>query len=107
MFAVVYKAFVKPGFEDAFKASWRIVAAYFAKQRGAIGSTIHKSEEGYYVTYSRWPDKATRDASWPSGEEAICSDFPVEIVKAVTMLKDCLDSTRPFPEEWMKIIDEL
>jgi hypothetical protein len=71
MFAVIYRSYLIPGSETNYKKHWHKIARYFVEQRSAIGSTLHQTEEGLWVAYSRWPDKATRDASW----NAICDDL--------------------------------
>jgi hypothetical protein len=35
MFAVIYRAFIKPGFELEYQEAWRECATYFVKYRGA------------------------------------------------------------------------
>ena len=107
MFAVLYQGYVKPGLEEDYRASWKTIATYFVKEKGALGSSIHKSEEGYYVTYSRWTDKAARDASWPKEDDSVFETFPEEVKKAVFTLKNCLDAEKQFPEVCMSIIEEL
>ena len=69
MFAVIYRGYLKSECDDKYKKAWRTVASYFVEYRGALGSCLHKTIDGMWVAYSRWPDKATRDASWP-GENA-------------------------------------
>src|SRR5258708_6867761 len=104
MFAVIYRAYIKPGREAEYCAAWKIVTCYFVEQRGAIGSCLHRASEGLWVAYSRWPDKETRDASWP-GEGAISSEIPSEIREAILMIKDCLDQERKLPEICMEVVD--
>lgn len=107
MFAVIYKSYIKPGMEEEFHRAWKLIATYFHEKRGALGSTIHRSEQGYYVTYSRWPDKMTRDASWPKEGEAFSGEIPKEIQEAGLSLKMCLDPKEKFPEVCMEVIDQL
>ncbi len=66
MFAVIYRAYIKTGMEEEYQKYWHKIATYFIENCGALGSCLHKTEEGYWLAYSRWPDKATRDAAWPS-----------------------------------------
>lgn len=47
-----------------------------------------------------------RDASWP-GENAPSGELSDEIQKAITGLKDCMDSDRKIPEVCMKVVDDL
>ena len=106
MFAVIYRAFIKPGFELEYQEAWRRVASYFMKNRGAIGSCLHKTNEGMWVAYSRWPDKATRDASWP-GENAPSDVLPDEIKKVIITIQNCMDQTQKLPEICMEVVDDL
>ncbi|MBX3709994.1 MAG: hypothetical protein KIT56_08010 [Gammaproteobacteria bacterium] len=106
MFAVIYRAFIKPGLELEYQEAWRQVASYFVKNRGAIGSCLHKTTEGMWVAYSRWPDKATRDASWP-GENAPADILPDEIKKAIVIIQNCIDQTKKLPDICMEVVDDL
>lgn len=58
------------------------------------------------MAYSRWPDKKTRDNSWP-GENAPSEELPLEIRSAVLTIKDCLDSDRKIPDLCMDVIIDL
>lgn len=106
MFAVIYRAYLMPGTEIEYKKQWNKVANYFMTHRGALGSCLHKTEEGFWLAYSRWPDKATRDASWP-GENAPPEILPDEIKNAIIKIKDCIDQDKKLPEIRMEIIDDL
>lgn len=106
MFAVIYQGYTKPGRENEYKEAWNQVARYFIECRGAIGSCLHRTSEGLWIAYSRWPDKTTRDGSWP-GERAPSEELPLEIRSAVLTIKDCLDSDRKIPEIGMDVIDDL
>ena len=104
MFVVIYRGFLKSGTENEYKISWKTVANYFISNRGAIGSTLHRSENGMYLAYSKWPDKKTRDASWGDNADG---NFPDEIKKVIVTLKNCLDPDREFPEIQLEMIDDL
>ena len=106
MFAVIYQGYIKTDREDDYKKSWHKIATYFTKHRGAIGSCLHQAENGLWLAYSRWPNRDTRDASWP-GDSALSKDLPDDIKVAVAMLKDCLDQERQLPEICMDVIDDL
>jgi hypothetical protein len=107
MFSVIYQGFVKPGLEEQYRVYWKAVASYFVNSRGALGSSLHRTENGMWVAYSKWPDKATRDASWSSDKNTISSDIPIEVQKAIIGLKDCLDGDRQFPEICMEVVEEM
>lgn len=59
-----------------------------------------------WVAYSRWPDKKTRDASWP-GKDNPSEELPQEIRKAILTIKDCLDEERKITDICMEVIDDL
>ena len=105
MFAVIYRGYVKPEHEKQYQEYWKAIATYFVKERGALGSTLHKTEEGMWVAYSKWPDKETRDISWP--KTGINSEFSSDISAAIEGLKSCLDEERQQPEICMEIMDEV
>ncbi|QLH43628.1 MAG: hypothetical protein HWD59_13595 [Coxiellaceae bacterium] len=106
MFAVIYRGYVKAGQEAEYKKLWNKIANYFVAHRGALGSCLHQTEEGMWLAYSRWPDKATRDASWP-GENAPNSVLPEDIRQAINAIRDCLDQDRKLPEICMQVVDDL
>ncbi len=105
-FAVIYQAFIKPGLEMEYQKAWHQVASYFVQYRGAIGSCLHKTSEGMWLAYSRWPDKVTRDASWP-GDNAPSEMLPSEIKKAVITIQECIDQTHKLPEITMEVVNDL
>lgn len=49
MFAVIYRFKLKPDQEERYQQYWRIVAQYFIEQRGALGSCLHKGNDGLWV----------------------------------------------------------
>jgi hypothetical protein len=106
MFAVIYRGFLKSGREEDYQSAWQQVALYFVEKRGALGSTLHRTEEGMWVAYSRWPDRATRDASWP-GDSIPSEELPDEIRRAILMLQDCIDQARKLPDICMSVINNL
>lgn len=103
MFAVIYRSRVKPGKEVQYQECWKMAASYFVQERGALGSTLHHSEEGLWIAYSRWPDKATRDASWPDLPEG----SPVHIQEAIKTLKSCIEEDSSLPEICMETIETI
>lgn len=102
MFAVIYKGFVLEEKEDSYLKTWSFVAKYFKKNCEALGSTLHKTEDGEYVAYSRWPTKETRDRYWTS-QDAYVSD---EMKKAITILKSCLDPNKPSSEIQLHVVKD-
>lgn len=103
-FAVIYRFYLKETKEKEYVTNWNIVAHYFMRERGAIGSNLHKTNKGYWLAYSLWPDKATRDASWSKDETK--NDLPERIQKAIQNMKNCTDAEKElFDEINMDLID--
>ncbi|WP_420421004.1 antibiotic biosynthesis monooxygenase family protein [Simkania sp.] len=105
MFAVIYRGVVKREKEAAFRKAWNTVATFFVENRGALGSSLHRAEEGMWVAYSRWPDQATRDASWPKDDEEVNATFPMHVKEAVLELKTCFEDEKP--QICMELMDEV
>ena|SRR3990167_8159505 len=106
MFAVIYRAYIKNDHLEKYKTSWHILASYFKQHRGALGACLHQAEDGMWVAYSRWPNKATRDASWP-GDNAPADILPVEVKQAIFNIKASIDQSRPLPDICMEVIEDL
>lgn len=105
MFAAIYQSYIKPELEEEYQKLWNQIANYFIQYRGAIGSCLHKTEDGRWLAYSRWPAKTTRDASWSNDD--IIDDLPNNIKEAILKMKDCIDQTRKLPEICMEVVDDL
>ena len=86
MFAVIYRFKLKPHQEKRYQECWNKLANYFIEKRGAIGSCLHKGSDGLWVAYSRWPDKATRDASWP-GDKTPSTELPDDIQSVISTIQ--------------------
>ena len=82
------------------------MARYFIEKRGAIGSCLHRTSDGMWLAYSRWPNKETQEASWP-GEGAPSDELPPKIREAVLTIKDCLDPDLKLPDIRMEVIEDL
>lgn len=111
MFAVIYQGFIKNGMEEAYKKAWHEVASYFINRRGSLGSRLHKTNEGLWLAYSCWPDKGTRDKSWP-GDNEPSSELPDSVSQAILTIRNCIDFERNEKnnirfETCMEVIDDL
>ena len=62
MFAVVYRWRLRPGQEQRFVEGWTRVTQAILAECGSYGSRLHRSPDGTWVAYARWPDATTRDA---------------------------------------------
>lgn len=106
MFAVIYRSYLKSGAENEYQRLWHLIANYFIQHCGAFGSCLHKTEDGLWLAYSRWPDKKTRDAAWPT-EHAPNKQLPQEIQEAIIAIKNCLDTERKLPDICLDVVDDL
>lgn len=86
MFAVIYKFKLQPHQEKTYQWHWKKVANFFINHRGAIGSCLHKGDDGIWIAYSRWPDKTTRDASWTK-DTAILNGFPEDVCQSMQTIQ--------------------
>lgn len=102
MFAVIYRGFFFPEKEKDYQENWHIIAEFFKKERGALGSVLHQTSSGEYIAYSRWPSKETRDASWGDN----CTINPL-IDRAIALLRSCIDPSKPYEEICMNVMDDL
>jgi len=107
IFAVIYRGYIQSGKEDRYVECWKTIASYFVAERGALGSTLHKTSEGMWIAYSKWPDRATRDASWPKLGEEANFELPAHIRQAIEGLKGCFNTEETFPEICMELIEEI
>lgn len=105
MFAVIYRSYVKAGFEAQYRKCWTVIASHFINERGALESTLHQAENGMWVAYSKWPDKATRDAAWPRDNKKVNADLPIAIKEAIYNLKSYLEEENKLPEICMEVIE--
>ena len=87
MFCVIYRFKLQPHQEETYKKCWDIITDYFIQHCGSLGSCLHKSEDNLWVAYSRWPDKTTRDASWP-GDDKPNQKLPEVVIEAIETMQD-------------------
>jgi hypothetical protein len=59
MFAVIYHWRLKDGASEAeFRKFWHEGTIKIYKERGSLGSSLHKLSDGTFLAYARWPNKA-------------------------------------------------
>lgn len=99
---------LKPHQEALYKECWDKTVNYFIEKRGALGSCLHKGEGGLWLAYSRWPDKATRDASWP-GENAPSEALPIDVRDAISKIQAIKDENKDleqFEEICLEVVED-
>jgi quinol monooxygenase YgiN len=70
MLCVIYRWRLKPGREDEFVAAWERLTRAIRDHRGGLGSRLHRAENGLWVAYAQWPDRAT----WESARDRETAD---------------------------------
>lgn len=109
MFAVIYRFKLKAHQEEEYIKHWNKIASYFIEKRGAIGSCLHKGGDNLWVAYSRWPDKATRDAAWP-GDNVPNQELPQEIKETINKMQAIKESNqdlKQYEEICLDVVDDL
>jgi quinol monooxygenase YgiN len=66
-FAVVYRWRLVEGRERDFELAWARLTERLRAERGGLGSCLHRAEDGSFVAYARWPDRATWQRSRDAG----------------------------------------
>lgn len=62
MFAAIYTWELLDGVDaEEWENNWRDGTAYICKTFGSFGSSLHKTKDGYYIAYARWPNKQAWD----------------------------------------------
>lgn len=109
MFAVIYRFRLKSHQESTYKECWDKIVNYFIESRGAIGSCLHKGADGLWVAYSRWPDKATRDASWP-GDNDPSNELSKEIrdvILKMQAIKEENQDLEQYEEIYLDVVQDM
>jgi quinol monooxygenase YgiN len=58
-FAVLYRWRLRAGMEQQFLQQWSSSTERIMKEEGGLGSRLHQAEDGTWVGYAQWPDRAT------------------------------------------------
>lgn len=61
MFAAIYRWRVRPGQDQDFVRGWYLTSTTVRERFGAIGSRLHRTADGLYVSYGRWKAREDRD----------------------------------------------
>jgi heme-degrading monooxygenase HmoA len=96
MFAVIYRWQLRPGRDEQFVEGWHRCSTQIKKRFGSYGSRLHRTDEGLYVSYGRWPSEQARE---PYREQL---DFDPE---SFALMQGAI--ARELPETRMHIIGDL
>lgn len=84
MFVVIYRWKLKEGMEERFREGWRRATETIIEKYGALGSRLHKAEDGSWLAYAQWPDKP----HWEAMRQGPAAD-----PEAFAMMKESLDES--------------
>ncbi len=90
-FAVIYRWEIRNGMEEQFKEAWTVITKLFVAERGALGSRLHKADDGTWVAYAQWP---TREA-WEQSNDL----GPADPVASGVMAESTAEVFEPIPLE--------
>jgi heme-degrading monooxygenase HmoA len=82
MFVVIYRWKIKPGSEERFRSAWSEATRAIALRYGALGSRLHRADDGDWLAYAQWPSRAR----W----EAMRGGPPADAATAAEM-RDCIE----------------
>lgn len=63
MFCVIYRWRVEAGHEAEFIDAWSRLTRAIRDGRGGLGSRLHRTEDGLWLAYAQWPDRAAWEAA--------------------------------------------
>ncbi len=72
-FCVIYHWKLRPGLEAQSVAAWKRGTQLIMQHRGALGSRLHKAEDGTWHAYAQWP----RTEAWQAHRAAAPIDSEV------------------------------
>lgn len=61
MFVAIYRWRIKPGQEAAFEQGWERTSIEVRSMHGSLGSRLHRSDDGTYMSYARWNSVEERE----------------------------------------------
>ena len=92
-FAVIYRARIHPGKEEQYVSAWTRITETLRRERGGLGSRLHRGTDGIWYAYAQWPSAKDRTDAFalgsvdPEAEEqvrdAILESFPEIVLEPV------------------------
>jgi len=97
MYAVLYRWRLKSGHESSFETAWADRTEEIKKEHGALGSRLHRADDGSFIAYAQWPSResweeasSTAGANSPSSLTMKEATESFEIVARMDVIKDLL-----------------
>jgi heme-degrading monooxygenase HmoA len=63
-FVVLYRWRLQPGREEQFIAAWSRITDLLRRERGSLGSRLHRGSDGLWYGYAQWSSDAARQAAF-------------------------------------------
>jgi heme-degrading monooxygenase HmoA len=60
----LYRWRIHAGKEDQFVDAWSQVSSLLLRDRGSLGSRLHKCSDGLWYSYAQWPSEQAREAAF-------------------------------------------
>lgn len=98
MFIAVYRWRVKKGLEDSFVRAWHRGTVSITRIYGSYGSRMHRNEDGDFIGYAQWPDRA----AWEVAEKA---HFRHDDAEAARDFRDAIEESGTVLR--MEVLDDL
>jgi hypothetical protein len=81
MFIVLYRWRTKEGMEDQLIENWSKVTEYYLEKFGALGSRLHKGNDGIWYAYAQWNSAEHRDKAFVERESLVARDKMREAIE--------------------------
>jgi len=92
-FAVLYRWRLHPGKEAQFVEAWRRLSDLLLRERGSLGSRLHRGPDGVWYSYAQWPSAEARARAFAGPavdaeaserlQDAIAERFPELVLESV------------------------
>jgi heme-degrading monooxygenase HmoA len=92
-FAVIYRWKIREGMESEFQDAWRETTALLMKERGGLGSRLHRTSNSQWIAYAQWPS----EEAWLHSRElgSVCAHASEQMRGAVA---ETFDPILLYPE---------
>jgi hypothetical protein len=87
-FARIYRFCLAKDSQSVYQHHWQTISDYYLEHCGALAYALHKTQQGDYVVYARWPNRTTYDAS-RSATLMAQNLLPDSICEAIDKAKAC------------------
>ena len=92
-FCAIYRWRLHPGREESFVAAWSRITSLLLRERGSLGSRLHRGPDGVWYSYTQWPSALAKaeglarpsvdPAAWQQMRDAIAESLPELILEPI------------------------